>query len=186
MRIPLISSPFPLVACLGAAFALKACGTVDQATVARLAALSPLEADPAGFGVQVEMPDGVRLTEDGTFLELSATGPDGVTIGDRFDLVPIAGVWRIDPDRLDELRDLQASVRALEDAAPDDTQGSLSVTVGACAETLPWPEDGRVSVWIALEPGAELRPLIRRTKLSDVVDAASVGQAPLCPEPAEG
>ena len=168
---------------------LTGCDSVDPFAVARLAAISPLEADPAGFAATAALPEGLELRRDGLILELAARRTDtGETISGRFALVPREEegreVWRVDPGRLPEIRATQGTIRGWEAVLPDATEGHLSISVAACTVG-PGPDpEGRISVFLRTQTGGPLLPLIRNARLKDAFALAGPESLSPCDEPA--
>ena len=170
---------------LAFAVALSGCGSVDVFTVARLAAISPLEADPAGSAVTADLPEGLRLRPDGLVLELEAQRADlGEAVGARYVLVAQQEggrkVWRVNPDDLSELRMLQAKIREWESSAPDATEGHLGVYVAGCAVGAGPDPEGTISVFLRTSAEDPLRPLIRNAPMKDVISFVGEVVIPPC------
>ncbi|MEM9343046.1 MAG: hypothetical protein AAGA87_08380 [Pseudomonadota bacterium] len=160
------------------ALLLSGCSSIVPGTVARLATYDPLTADPAGFAVVVDLPEGLGLTTE-NWLSLTAARGDE-TVGDRFRLVRDGEVWRIDPARLDALRALQAQAREWESEDPDGTSGSLGVSVEGCRVGDGPAEDATLTVHLRTEANAPLRPLLRNASVEDILAAAGVDILPPC------
>ncbi len=148
---------------------LAACGAVDPVTLARLAATSPLEADPAGFRIVAHLPDGLTLPEGGTHLTLSATRSGDVaegvfTLARRAEAQSYA--FEVAEADLPALRALQAKIRRWEAEDPAGTSGSLGIDVTACTTGAGPAPDARFSVDLAMEPGGAARPLLRPVAVS--------------------
>ncbi|MDU8942624.1 hypothetical protein [Ovoidimarina sediminis] len=162
--------------------AVAACGSVDLATMAGLRGISPLDADPAAILVRAELPDGIALLPEGTFLELGAERPGGAVAEGRFALVPDPAVpdgWRIDPGEVAELRALQAEIRGMKAAAPGATVGTLAVRTAPCGAAV--APDDTLSVWLRLMPDAPLRPMLRDVPVADVLEEIGLSALPPCP-----
>lgn len=164
---------------------LAGCGAIVPSTVARLASVSPLEADPAGFAVLMDLPEGLSMAPAGQALTFTATDARGERRDGRFAIIPTetsrGTLWRIDPGRLDALRDMQAKVREWEDRDPDGTTGSLGIEVTGCrVGDGPDPGD-RLTIYLRTAPDAPLRPLLRRARVSDVLGEDEVAALAPCP-----
>lgn len=177
-----------LIAAIGLALVLKGCGAVVPATLSKLDRLSPVTADPAGFEVALDLPPGLDLRPGTEVLTLSATHDRtgdraaGQFVLQRRDLVaggPSAEgrlvFYRVDPSDVSRMRALQARIREMKADDADDVDGSLSVAFEGCRLD-DRPLDGaRGSVWLRLEEGAAFLPLIRRGRLSVLLNDQPLG-----------
>ena len=165
-----------------AAGVLSGCGGLVPTTLVRLGAVSPLEADPAGFAVTLDLPEGLGLQPGIGRLALTAERrdpPDRLAGACGLSSGPDGGIG-VDPDEIDALRALQAEVAAWEAADPDGTSGSLSVTLDPCRIGAGPAPDARVSVAIRLEPGGPFLPLVRNDPISQVAGSDDIGALPQC------
>jgi hypothetical protein len=165
---------------------LAGCASVVPSTMARLQTLSPVEADPAGLSVAVVSPEGLRPMPESGRLILTARRTD-TGVEDAVDLILAerpgdAGAFGVaDGERVTyyqlaeadvpRMRALQETLAAWKTDAPDATEGSLSVGVGACADgTGPSPDAaGSVFVRTAVEGG--WLPLIEKAPLASLIGA---------------
>lgn len=175
--------------------ALSACGAVDLSTVARLSALSPVEADPAGFAAALALPDGLDLRPGGATLRLGATRADtGQETGstyvlERTDLDGADGVaapeganlslYRVAPADLDRLRAQQATIRDWKADFPGTT-GSLTIALDGCREGSGPAEDAVGAVYLRTEPDAPFLTLVRPSPLARVFDRDDISTLPAC------
>lgn len=119
------------------ALLLSGCAYMPLGTAARLAAFNPLMADAGGLVVTLDLPDGVGLVPGSETLKLEAERQasgetsQGTYVLDRL-LHDGALAYRIAPADLDRFRAQQALVRRWEEADPDDTRGSLSLSLEPC------------------------------------------------------
>jgi hypothetical protein len=147
---------------------LAGCASVVPSTMARLQTLSPAEADPAGLSVAVVSPEGLRPMPGSGRLILTARRTD-TGVQDAVDLILMerpgdAGAFGVaDGERVTyyqladadvpRLRALQDKLAAWQAEAPDATQESLSVGVGACAEGAGPSPDAAGSVFVRADGG---------------------------------
>lgn len=160
------------------ALLLSGCGSLVPGTVARLATYDPLSADPAGFTVVMDLPEGLGLT-DNNWLSLTAKrGEEAVS--DTFQIVQDGAAWRIDPARVDTLRSLQSTIRSWEAEDPDATSGSLSISVEGCRIGAGPADDATLTIYLRTEPGAPLRPLLRNASIDDILKSTGLNALPPC------
>ncbi|WP_044006221.1 hypothetical protein [Jannaschia sp. CCS1] len=151
--------------------ALTGCLSVNPVTLLRLAALDPLTADPTGMAVQMDLPDGVGVTDGSAFVRLQAETEGGAQFDEVFALVASAQqVWRIDPNEQDRFRAAQARAAAWERAAPDATNGSFGASFSPCRLGEGPAEDAFVSINIQLEPEASFLPLLSEVPILSLVE----------------
>lgn len=164
---------------LSSLLVLTGCGSVVLSTVAQLNDLDPLTADPAGFAVAVDLPDGLENKPGDTSLTVQATrSSTGVELGRAYALeksVLTDGriVFTLPPHEADALRAMQ------QEAATWPRDGSntlaMNASFGACrTENVPVTGDPRFSVWLRLAQDAPLMPLVRNAPLSEVTDPATL------------
>ncbi len=163
-----------LLACL----ALQACSTIVMPTVAKLNTISTLEADPAGFEISIDMPDGVEIPTGGATITMNSansrldqaysetyalqlrSAPDGQTL------------FRIHPDDVAEIRVFQARAKRWEAEEPEVSTGAVSVFVNFCKIGDGPRRDDRFSVSVRAEVDGPFMPLIRNAKVADAVALA--------------
>ena len=188
--------PSRLVLC---ALFLSACGTLVPSTAARLAAFSPLEANPSDIAVALILPQELRVREDGAKLELIAQRSD---TGEEFkgaytlaetpanaadfgaDAAANARFYAIRPADADEMRKAQDKVKAWK-AAGLSSKGSGSIGIGldACTTGAAPAPDARVSAYIRTAPGAAFLPLIEKAQLIQLLGAELLAQLKPCDGP---
>ena len=165
--------------------ALAGCGSVVPSTVARLAGLSPLEADPAGFEVGLVLPEGVGVMPDTAVLELEARQSEtGETLAEDIVLERIEGdvpLWRVAEADLAAIRAFQEQARAWEDADPEASSGAISVGIGPCIRGAGPAPNAVISVLLRTSQDAPLLPLVRNAPLSGFSDAGDIAALPACP-----
>ncbi len=177
---------------------LAGCASVVPSTAARLRALSPAEADPAGLSVAVVSTAGLRpvpgsgrlilmarRTDTGvqdvadlilTEMEIDteAAGAFGVAEGERVTRYRLA-----DAD-VGRMRALQGKLAAWKTEAPDATEGSLSVGVGACAEGGGPVPDAAGSVFVRVRADGGWLPLIEKAPLASLIGAETLAAIGPC------
>ena len=163
-----------------ALLALTACGAVDPLTAARLAALSPLNADPAAVAVRLDLPPGIALPPGGARLTLAAESPDGRTVSQTVRLAADGPVLAIAAADRPALAAAQAEIRALKAEDPA-TRGSLSLALSPCRMGAGPAPDARAGAAVRLAANEAFLPLVTDAPLSDVLDPAATGELPPCP-----
>lgn len=197
MRIRLFRL-LPLVAVL--ILPLAACTTIDPVSAAKLATLSPIEADPATLRVVIKMPVALELRSGNAFVAMawsSATkapvrktfaldleesqrltaGPSArLEAGQKFVVLSLA-----DGD-VARFRDFQREIRA-DRAAGGNGKGSLTVGfTGRCWRGV-YP-DGRglsFDIWLQTAPDADYLPLVRGGDLGRMLVRGGAPTMPSCP-----
>lgn len=166
------------------ALLLSACTSIVPSTALRLHALSPMEADPAGFAVAMTLPEGLEIEPDSVRLTLNATRTDTGEIRDAafvLDRLASAGaVYRVAPDDLEALRAFQANMGRLKAEHGDAARGSLSVTLSPCTIGDGPADDARANVSIRIDPDGPFLPLIRNGPISDIRDPDEIGEMGAC------
>ena len=176
MRFPLLFLPF-----------LAACGSIVPETARQLSGLDPLTADPAGFAVTLALPEGYGIQPGGAEVSLTVENPGLGEAGGLWALEETTDgtgnqSYRFAEADLDEVRRVQATASAWESSDPDGTQGSLSVSVDPCRMAGAAPDDDpRVSVFLAVLPGAPMAPLVRNAPLAEVMSDQDRAALPDCP-----
>lgn len=169
--------PTVLILAMIAGLALQGCGSVVLSTVAALNATSPLAADPAGFEIAVDMPDGGDIAPDGASLNLFMfhTG-----LGEEFDETYILErrqaadgriLFRINPRDLDAIRAFQTKARDWETNDPIASSGGFGVSVVACSVGDGPADDATFSVSIRTQVDGGFMPLIRNARVLDAIEA---------------
>ncbi len=177
-----------LFAAIAAGALLAGCATVNPITLARLATVSPLRADPADFTVFLRLPAGLDVAPGQARLVLLAERRDtGDTLEGRYvlerqDLPDGQQAWRVARPDLARLRADQARARAWKEAVPDESGGSLSLTVGGCrTDAGPIAPDATVDVGLTLERDGPRLPLISGAPVTRILDGAEMGELQPCP-----
>lgn len=161
------------------------CSSLVPSSLVALRGLSPLEADPEGFVVGLDLPDEVRVVPGSARLTLRADRTDiAEERAGSFVLQESvsegASFYRVAPEDLEALRTLQSEINAWETVAPDATSGSLSVSLTTCREVADVPDDATVSVDLQLDVGGPFVPLLRDAPLTAILDAAALDQLAPC------
>lgn len=164
---------------------MAGCSAVLPAGLMRLTTLSPLEADPEGFAVTLDLPADIEIAPGSATLTLEATQTArDQTASGSFRLAeseaPDGGqTYRIATHDLERFRALQAQINAWESEDADATQGSLSVMVDACRLGDGPAPDSTVSVALQTAMDEEPFPLLRDAPLSRILRPAdSAGLRP--------
>ena len=172
----------PLVTITG--LCLAGCTAMVPSTALQLMSLSPLTADPAALAVQIDLPKTVGIQPDSATLTISNTYRDDVAVyAYTLDRPGEASLFRIAPKDVAGLRDVQAKIRAQEDAAPEENSGSLSVTASPCLKSDFASLDDRVSASIRTATDGPFLPLFRDQPLSKLFGPADLSALPLCDMP---
>ncbi|MFQ6548203.1 hypothetical protein AADZ90_009615 [Aestuariibius sp. 2305UL40-4] len=164
---------------------LTACTSVVPSTISQLRQLSPIEADPAGFVVFMDLPDGIGIIEDSAILQLGGVrdeqdeSVEGTFVLERGQAGE-AETFRIAEGDLERFRDLQSQIRTWKAEDEDGTTGSLSIGVGGCLiDEGPAPR-ARLAVSMTLEEDGPVLPLIRPTPVRRALDVLEVEDLPPC------
>ncbi|WP_309666438.1 hypothetical protein [Tabrizicola sp.] len=172
---------------------LSACASVVPGTVARLATLDPLTADPAAIEVAVILPPGLAVVPGSAKLEFGATRGAESRKG-SFTLRDIAAtpdvaapkgssarVFALTTTDAAQMRALQAEISAWK--REGKAQGSLGLGIGGCATGAGPAADATGSVLIRLDKDAPFLPLIREGRLADILGADVLAAIQPCKGP---
>lgn len=163
------------------ALSLTACTALVPSTVVQLMSLSPLTADPEALAIEITLPDSVGIVPNSAVLVLSNVF-EGETTEGRFVLAQNGDVYRIAPNDIEPLRQLQATIRAQEEAQPDDNSGSLSINAAPCLNAADASVAETVSVSIQAAKDGPFLPLFRDQPLSALFGQQDLATWPLCPD----
>lgn len=164
---------------IAACLLLAACSAVVPATVARLASLDPLTADPAGIELVVILPPGLSIKPGTAKLELSALrGSESLKgsfaladqpLADAIDLPEGASArhYALTPEDAAKMRALQTEIATWEQEGK--ARGSLGLGVDGCALGDGPAPDATGSVLIRLGPDTTFVPLVADTRLVDLL-----------------
>lgn len=170
---------------LSVAPGLMGCSNLVPSSLLTLRGLSPLEADPAGFVIKLDLPDGVEVAPGSAQLALLAERSDtGQALADTFVLaetqIEEEKLYRVADQDLAELRDLQARINAWETENADATTGSLSVSLTGCAVMAGPADDATVSVALRLEENQPFLPLLDKAPLKAILAKADAEDLQPC------
>lgn len=178
---------------------LSGCGYGVPSTVAEMAALSPLEADPAAIELALAAPaglavqkGGVRMTVDVSRSDRSKKWSETYVLEARPDAAPSVAVdpgSRVSVYHLSlvdaaRLRALQAEAASWTSQTPP-AKGSASIGLGvdACKTGSGPDPDARSSAYIRLAADGAFLPLIRPVSLRDFLGQAAFDAIPPCDGP---
>ncbi|WP_368184814.1 hypothetical protein [Aestuariibius sp. HNIBRBA575] len=155
-----------------------------MSTLDQLDQVDPLTADPAGFEVALDMPDGVDVIPNSAMVQFAAQRVDtGDKIGGDFVLQRRnegAAIFYIAHEDLPEMRNIQRVAQIWEANHADQSEGSLSVDMKLCQRQDLLDMDDTVSASIRLIPDGAFLPLVRNARLSDFLAEADVEMLPRC------
>lgn len=181
---------------------LSACTTTDPVTTARIATLSPLEADPATFRVVLHVPAPLEIAHGGASLTLTWTSgrtatieqksarlavSEATTAEGRLPQIPGPGeklvLMTVATGDVHALRGLQQEIRRAK-ARGDDGRGSLSVHLsGGCwrgtlpSATLPLT----LGIWLQTAPNQSFLPVVRHADLRSFLGDDGMRALGKCP-----
>jgi hypothetical protein len=179
---------------------LPSCMSVPAMTMARLAPLSPLDADPAQIRIAILAPVDLVLRKGDAVMKVSWTPERGEAKNVSYNLDILVGnaaapalIARAKPDQninvlrlsdtdVENLAALQAEIR---DAKAAKTRGKGSLTfgfVGGCWSG-PFPRDGRAmpfEPFLQTETAGDFLPLFQGVDVKDLLKMAGVDSLPNC------
>ena len=167
------------------AVGLASCTSVVPSTVSQLNRLSPVEADPSGFTIFVDLPEGLGIMEDSAMLVFGAERIGRVERVEGFftlerGQVGEAETFRVAEEDLDRFRELQRQIGVWQAEDADGTKGSLSIGVGGCLIGEGPAPESRLAISMTVEEGGPVLPLIRPTAVERVLDVLNVEDLPPC------
>lgn len=164
-----------------ASLMLAACAHIVPSTAARLAAVDPLTADPAGLAVVVVLPPGLKVSPGSAKLELGAVrgderlsgsfqlqdrpAPAGVAVAEGASARAFA-LSATDAERMRALQDQIAGWKREGNA-----EGSFGIGLGACATGAGPAPDATGSILIRVASDGPFMPLVSDGRLSDLLGA---------------
>jgi hypothetical protein len=162
---------------LCAGLGLAGCSSLVAAGVARLAGLSPLTADPQGFVVAIDLPPGIAIPPGSAQILFQAARTDTGEASSHSYLLEESRTetgavsYRIATPDLDRFRTQQTLIAGWEDAAPDQTTGSFSVSLAPCTTGAGPASDATVSVTLKLAEDQAFFPILRDAPLDQITQA---------------
>mgnify|MGYP001801108867 CR=1 FL=1 len=174
-----------LLLSLGLSFSLGACAFVDFRTAERLSQLSPLNTDPSGVAVYLDLPDGLQVLPGSAVLTFGAVRTDtGVEDFVYYTLEDIQADdlrgFRVAKEDHPMFRGQQLRLRAWEAAYPDATNGTFSVNAEFCTIDGGPAPGALASVFVQYEEGGTLNPLFIDAPVTRVFDASNIVTMPPC------
>lgn len=151
-----------------AVLSLGACSSLVPGTVAQVAQLDPLTADPAAVAIEVQMPEGLAIRPGSARLELSAQRGD-MRAGGAFALAAEGNVWSLAQAEWPAFRAAQARIADWKAEDPAGTLGTLAVRVDPCLTGAPTLGRAAVSVSIRTAEDGAFLPLLRDASMRAVV-----------------
>jgi hypothetical protein len=182
---------------------VAACGAIVPETAMRLAANSPLEADPSAIAVALLLPNGLAVRDGGAKLELTAKGigpTEGFKGAYTLAETPVdAAGFGADPDKdagatarfytitpadAAEMRKAQAALKE-QGRAGTRRKGLASIGIGldGCTTGQGPAPDARVSIYIRTEAKGAFYPLIDKANLSQLLGPVLMAQLKPCAGP---
>ncbi|MDO6965130.1 hypothetical protein [Rhizobium alvei] len=179
---------------------LNACTSVPPSSYAQLAAMSPLDANPADIRMAVIAPEPLEIKPSGAILSIVWQPKSGEAVKRDFTLEVLAGnatapklASRLGPGRrifvlkltavdAESLLDLQRQVRAAK-AAGNDGRGQISAGLREACWNGPFPtgnEKMPLEAHLRTEAGGEWMALIQGIDLKDVLKSANIPSLPSC------
>lgn len=155
--------PGHVAAAMALAVGLGACDYVPLGTMVQMAGFDPLSASPLGFVVTVDLPEGVDLVPGSEQLRLEARRSDTGEVSDEVYVLDRRGAgagkvaYRIANQDLARMRKQQALIRGWEDTVPDESNGSLSLSLTPCAKAEVAPK-ARLSALLTVAEGGKSAP----------------------------
>lgn len=164
---------------------LMGCSNLVPTSLPALRGLSPLDTDPSGFVIRIELPEGVDLVHGSAQLTLSAEQADtGQSLSGTFILaqnrVDEQMFFRVADQDLPALRDLQGQIQSWETEDPETTTGNFSVSLTACSLDGAPKKDATVSVALKVRQDQPFIPLLTKAPLNTVLAHVGVGDLPPC------
>lgn len=170
--------------------AMSACSALVPSTAARLSALDPLTADPAGIELVVILPPGLAIRPGSARLELSATRgtqqenasfilaeqplvaeiavPEGST----------ARSFAVASNDVARLRALQTTIAGWD--RDGTARGALRLGIGGCAAGAGPAPDATATVLIRTSDKGLLMPLIDDGRLADILGTEALAAITPC------
>jgi len=180
---------------------LVSCMSVPAMTMAKLAPLSPLQANPAEIKVAILAPEDLVLKKGDAVMTVNWTPTSAEKTEYSYDLDVLVGnaaapklldkitpgqklsVLKLDDASVDSLRNFQAEVLAAK-ARQVHGKGSFTVSFKGACWTGTFPTDNRpmpFEPFIQTEPGTDYLPLFTGVDVKDLLKQANIASLPSCP-----
>jgi len=181
------------------ALLLSGCGYGVPSTLKEMAALDPLQADPAAIEVALGTPAGLAVQKGGARMTVDVSRSDrrekfsqtyvlqarpGAAPEIAADPDSTVTVYRLAPADVARLRALQAEAAGWQSETPSP-KGSASIGLGvdACKTGAGPNPDARSSAYIRMAADGAFLPLIRPVPLRSVIGQAVFDAIPPCDGP---
>lgn len=179
---------------------LTSCMSSGLSSAAKLAALSPLDANPAEFRVALYAPTALRLKTGDARLGFGWSQTGSVASTKVFDLEIVSGkagsasvlpplrqgqqamVLSLGAREADSVLKFQQAVREAKEAGQDG-RGNISVSLAGGCWSEPFPVDDRplpLDIWLQASAGSEYIPVIRDVDLRTILKQAGLKTVPQC------
>lgn len=181
------------------ALLLSGCGYGVPSTLADMAALDPLQADPGAIEIALGTPAGLAVQKGGARMTVDVSRSDqtrkwsqtyvlqarpGAAPGVTVDPGSVVTVYRLAPADVARLRALQAEAASWKTETPPP-KGSASIGLGvdACKTGAGPDPDARSSAYIRLEENGAFLPLIRPVPMRSIIGQAAFDAIAPCDGP---
>lgn len=189
-----------LVLIASALAGLPSCVSSSISSAAKLAALSPLDANPAEFRVALFAPAALRLKTGDVRLGFGWAETGTLASAKVFDLEIVSGnaaaLQSLPPPRLSQqaimlslgAREVESVLKfqqAVREARKlgHNGSGNLSVSLAGGCWTEPFPAEGQplpLDIWLQASAGSEYLPVIRGIDLRTILKQAGLKSVPQC------
>ncbi len=166
---------------------LSGCTSVVPTGIARLSAVSPMEADPADIAVALSLPTGIGVTTNSANLNLMASRTDtDQSTAETYVLASMMGsdgstIYAVAPADYARLRDQQALIRQWKGENSKATSGSLGVTLEPCTTGAGPTPDATVTIKIRTSSDGQFFPILRNAPVTDVLQQGNFRPIQSCP-----
>ena len=169
------------------ALALTAgCSSVVPSTIARLNAISPMEADPQDIAIALDLPDTVGITQGSAQMLMTATRRDTEqTSSETYILATMHGsdgstIYAIAEADFGRIRAQQTLIQQWKEEAGRATSGSVGVNLKGCSIGDGPDEDDVMSIRIRTDTDGPFFPLVRDTPVKKVLEFTEIGALEPC------
>lgn len=169
-----------LAAAITVGLMVQGCGNVVLPTIATLNAVSPLEADPAGFEIAADMPEGTDVQTGGVLMMFDMARSDtGETVSKTYILqrrISTDGrvLFRVHPDDLASVRAFQTMAAEWKSTASQEASGSIRMSVTACQTGVEISPDATFSVSIRTVEDGPFLPLLRDVSIAEALNKLDI------------